>query len=343
MLKSHALKRRRNLELQSKITAPDGTGLFVRLIQQPSAIGNIPLILNDGLGCNGFAWKYFIDYFQHQHPIIHWHYRGHGHSDIPENIDTVSITHLAQDIGIILDHLNFSKAVLCGHSMGIQVALQAFHEHPRRFEGLVLLCGSFEHPLKTWHGPVQRHLRPPLLNLAMKIGFPFLHRSINKNKALWQPLWSILFNTDIPYQTAINFEVNKKRVKKKDFMPYFEHLGTMQAHVFMQMLKSYSEHSAKKILRKINKPTLIVSGGQDTFSPHWISLDMHHAIPNSELLFIPDGTHCTPIEHPELIHLRVEKFLCPIITQASNSSCKTITGTSMQGRVSKQQKLTASI
>ncbi|MEI6805227.1 MAG: alpha/beta hydrolase [Myxococcaceae bacterium] len=337
------MKRKRHLELQSKITASDGTGLFVRLIQQPSAVGNIPLILNDGLGCDGFAWKHFIDYFQHQHPIIHWHYRGHGHSDTPEDLNSVSIQNLAEDIGTILDHFNFKKAILCGHSMGIQVALQAFQKHPGRFEGLVLMCGSFEHPLKTWHGPQQRHQSAPLMNRAMKLGFPWVYQSVLKNKALWQPLWSILFNTDIPYQTAVMFEVNKERISKEDFSPYFEHLSTMQANVFVQMMKSYSEHSAKAILHTIDKPTLIVSGGKDTFSPHWVSLDMHHAIPNSELLYIPDGTHCTPIEHAELIHLRVEKFLCPILTQASNNSCDSITDISTLEHASRQLRRTANI
>jgi pimeloyl-ACP methyl ester carboxylesterase len=334
MLKKPALKRKRHLELQSKISTPDGTGLFVRLIQQPSAIGNIPLILNDGLGCNGFAWKHFIDYFQHQHPIIHWHYRGHGHSDIPEDLDSVSIHHLAKDIGTILDNLGYPKAILCGHSMGIQVALQAFEEHPERFEGLILLCGSYEHPLQTWHDT-------GLLNKAMKFSFPWMHRVFTQNKAWWQPIWSILMNTDIPYQTAMMFEVNRNRVTKEDFSPYFEHLSTMQVHVFMQMLKSYAEHSAKSILPKINKPTLIVSGGKDTFSPHRVALDMQRAIPNSELLYIPDGTHTTPIEHPELIHLRVEKFLCPILTQASSNLCRPTIDTSMHEPVLRQQRRTA--
>src|SRR3989338_5412541 len=328
MLVNSALKRKRPLELQSKITTPDGTGLFVRLIKQASASGNIPIILNDGLGCDGFIWKHFIDYFQHKHPIIHWHYRGHGNSDIPEHLDTVTIDHLAQDVGAILDHLNFSKAIIACHSMGVQVALQAYENNPERYTGLVLLCGSFEYPLKVWHASQNRHARPTFLNRTMKFGFPLAHKLLSHNRALMQPIWSILFNTDLPYQIATWLEVNRKLILKEDFSPYFEHLGTMQAHVFIQMMKSYSEHSAKKTLAHINKPTLIVSGGQDTFSPHWVSLDMHHAIPNSEILFVPDGTHCTPIEHPELIHLRTEKFLCPILTQASNNLCRPTIDTS---------------
>ena len=339
MLKKKSLKRKRSLELQSKITAHDGTGLFVRLIQRPEAAGNMPIILNDGLGCDGFIWKHFIDYFQHQHPIIHWHYRGHGHSDIPEDLNAVSIANLGQDVNAILDHLNFPKAIIAGHSMGVQVALQAYENNPDRFAGLLLLCGSFEYPLKAWHASQNRNARPTLLNRAMKLGFPLAHKLISKNKKLIQPIWSTLFNTDLPYQTAVWLEVNRRLIQKEDFSPYFEHLGTMQPDVFIQMMKSYSEHSGKRVLSQINKPTLVVSGGQDTFSPHWVSLDMHHAIPNSELLFVPDGTHCTPIEHPELIHLRAEKFLC--LTQSSSNLCRPTIDTSTQEVAWKQPRRTA--
>lgn len=344
IMRRPTLKRKRSLELQSKVMTSDGTSLFVRVIQQPSAMGKIPMILNDGLGCNGFAWKYLIDYFQHQHPIIHWHYRGHGHSDIPSQLDLVNIPQLASDTRTILDHLNVEKAIFCGHSMGVQVALEAFHQHPMRCEGLILLCGSFEYPLETWHASQKREAAPTLLNRAMKTIFPPIQQKALRLKSLIQPFWSTLLNTDIPYRMALlGSEVNRNLVKKEDFSPYFEHLSTMQAHVFMQMLKSYSEHSAKNVLTKIDKPTLIVCGGKDTFCPQWVALDMHHAIDNSELLFIPDGTHCAPIEHPELIHLRIEKFLWQLHRQSSNSLCNSIIATSMQEPASKRQKRTVGI
>ena len=63
-------------------------------------------------------------------------------------------------------------------------------------------------------------------------------------------------------EDATDLQIRKGLEEK---IAYFEHLSTMQAHVFMQMLKSYSEHSAKAILSQIDKPTLIVSGGKDTF------------------------------------------------------------------------------
>ncbi|MBL4818935.1 MAG: alpha/beta hydrolase, partial [Deltaproteobacteria bacterium] len=93
---------------------------------------------------------------------------------------------------------------------------------------------------------------------------------------------------------------------------------------------------------KIQVPTLIISGGQDAFSPRWVALDMHHAVENSEMLFIPSGTHCTPIEHPELIQLRIEKFLWSLQIQQSKPSCGSTTGTSTPKPASKRQRATVS-
>jgi pimeloyl-ACP methyl ester carboxylesterase len=40
----------------------------------------------------------------------------------------------------------------------------------------------------------------------------------------------------------------------------------------------------------------------------WLSVKMHAAVPGSELLVLPGGSHVGPLEHPELCSLRVEKF-----------------------------------
>jgi pimeloyl-ACP methyl ester carboxylesterase len=41
----------------------------------------------------------------------------------------------------------------------------------------------------------------------------------------------------------------------------------------------------------------------------WLSVKMHAAIPGSELLVLPGGTHVGPLEHPDLVALRLEKYL----------------------------------
>ena len=75
------------------------------------------------------------------------------------------------------------------------------------------------------------------------------------------------------------------------------------------MLGHAAEHSCEDILHKIDVPVLIVAGEHDTFTPVWLSEKMHCEIPDSEMLMVPDGTHTAPIELPELVCLRLEKWL----------------------------------
>jgi len=53
----------------------------------------------------------------------------------------------------------------------------------------------------------------------------------------------------------------------------------------------------------------VVAGELDTWTPMWLSVKMHAAVPGSEMLVLPAGSHVGPIEHPELLALRVERFL----------------------------------
>jgi pimeloyl-ACP methyl ester carboxylesterase len=89
------------------------------------------------------------------------------------------------------------------------------------------------------------------------------------------------------------------------------------------MLKNASEHTAYDHLPLVKVPTLIVAGTEDTFTPYWLSEEMHARIAGSELLTVPGGTHVAPIEHPELIALRLEKFLAALPGRAQASTLRT--------------------
>jgi pimeloyl-ACP methyl ester carboxylesterase len=52
-----------------------------------------------------------------------------------------------------------------------------------------------------------------------------------------------------------------------------------------------------------------VAGDRDSFTPPEIAQRMAKVIPRAELLMIPGGTHVAPLEHEELVVLRIEKFL----------------------------------
>lgn len=271
----------------------DGTKLYYRTMGE-----GIPLILNDGIGCDGYAWKYFIDYFKDNFQIVHWQYKGHGRSDMPLTLDRVSIPDLARDLAKLCDLLELPPAVVLGHSMGVQVAFEFWHLFPEKTLGLIPVCGSYGNPLDTFHD-----------NPIMKTVFPTMKKLLSARLDLTQPLWGVLADSELAYQIATRFEVNGRLVKREDFRPYFGHIAKVDVGLFTEMLAQAQDHDAKPYLTDINVPTLIVGGEKDTFTPMWLSREMKLLIAESELLSVPEGSHTAPIEMPELINLRVEKFL----------------------------------
>ena len=265
-----------------------------------SALGNgaPALVCCDGIGCDGFAWKYVVRDFAPRHRIVRWHYRGHGRSGIPQDPARVGFDDISSDLQAVLRASGTKDAVLLGHSMGVQVALEHHRRHPEQVLGLVLICGSHGLPLDTFHD-----------SRAMKIMLPSLIAAAERYPQAMNLIWRLLAGGELAYQFATHLEVNGRMVRRDDFAPYFRHLSGMDPHLFLGMLKHASEHSAYDHLPHVRVPTLIVAGTHDTFTPYWLSEELHARIPGSELLTVPGGSHVAPIEQPELIALRLEKFL----------------------------------
>ena len=277
--------------------APDGT----RIHWSATGAGTPALVCCDGIGCDGFAWKYIVRDFAARHRIVRWHYRGHGRSGIPTDPERVGFDDISADLKAVLRATRTPQAVLLGHSMGVQVTLEYHRRHPEQVLGLVLICGSHGLPLDTFHD-----------SKAMKIMLPSMIAAAGKYPQAMNLIWRLLAGGELAYQLATHLEVNRRLVRRDDFAPYFRHLAGMDPRLFLGMLKHASEHSAYDHLPRVDVPTLIVAGTEDTFTPYWLSEEMHARIPRSELLTVPGGSHVAPIEHPELIALRLEKFLARI-------------------------------
>jgi pimeloyl-ACP methyl ester carboxylesterase len=289
-------------------TAADGTRIFWTAVGQ----GGPALVCCDGIGCDGFAWKYLVRDFAARHRIIRWHYRGHGRSGIPEDRSKVGFDDTSADLQAVLKAAGVSQAVFLGHSMGVQVALEYHRRHPEQALGLVLICGSHGLPLDTFHD-----------SKALKILLPSMIAAADKYPQAMGLIWRLVSGGELAYQFATHLEVNGRLVHREDFAPYFAHLASMDPRLFLGMLRHASEHTAYDHLPAVDVPTLIVAGTEDTFTPFWLSEEMHDRIRGSELLTVPGGTHVAPIEQPELIALRLEKFLARIPSQRKRPGLRT--------------------
>jgi pimeloyl-ACP methyl ester carboxylesterase len=289
------------------LVAPDGTRLVVRTWNANG--GGTPLVLCDGLGCDGYIWRYVVERFAPERPIFHMQYRGHGRSDVPADLETLRVPVLIDDLALALDETGVRGGVWLGHSMGVQVALEGFRRVPDRVQGLALLCGSYERPIDTWHHAFFAGEDPPLGNRIMRKVFSGLTRTVIDKWSTIEPFWKALVSSEFAFRTTVNGELTPHLIVEDDFRPYMAHLANMDMRVFARLARDLSEHSAADVLPTVDVPTLVVGGGRDRFAPLWISEEMHRRIPHSTLLRLVQGSHAAPIEEPRLLERALVRLL----------------------------------
>ena len=283
--------------LESFARGADGTRLYFHR-QGKADSSRLTALLCDGLACDGFIWKYLWDEFAQSLTVAHSHYRGHGRSGLPVDTEQIGVEALADDLDAVRIELGDPPVVLIGHSLGTQVALEAYRRRPARVAALVLLCGSFGRITYTFKGSeVLASVLPNLIEFATR--HPLVARAI----------WS-----SVPPKVAIAVarltgDVNLGAVRLEDVEPYFQHVSIVDFELFLRMLKAAGEHSAEDILAQVKVPVLIIAGAKDSFTPAGVSEAMAQAIPGAELEVLPGGTHLAPLEHHAEIAARIAAFL----------------------------------
>ncbi len=274
--------------------SPDGTALYYK------AVGlGFPIVLCNGMGVSTFFWKYFENNFKHHFQVITWDYRGHGRSAPPKNKANISVGALVEDCKAVCDELKVKKALFIGHSLGTQVVLEFYKKHPRYVAGIVSCFGSFGRPMDFFYNsPLSKYIFEILSGIGLL--FPkqgnFLSQLLIRNP-FWYQLGGLLKM------------INTGMASKADAQQYIDHILDLEPEFFAKLSRSVQAHSAEDVLRKVKVPTLILGGEFDTFTPIWLAKKMHRLVPKSELFIVKKGSHAALVEQPELVNLRIEKFL----------------------------------
>ena len=277
------------------VAASDGSPLFYESWGERGA--KSPLLLCDGIGCDGYVWRYLRQDITDRF-ALHPHYRGHGRTAPPRDPQRVTIEDLADDVASVLDDALVDRAVLIGHSMGVQVALETYRRHKARIAGLVLVCGAPSYPLKTFRG-----------SAALEDLLPMIQRWIHRVPGVINRVTRTLLPTRLAYEVASRLEIRRELVEPRDFMPYLEGMARIDARLFVAMLSSAAQHSAEDLLPEITAPTLVIAGERDGFTPPERSRAMAEAIPGAELLEIEQASHTAPIERPHLVDSTIRDFV----------------------------------
>lgn len=284
-------------EQQGKIVARDGARLWYRVRGRGPA-----LVFQNGVGVTTTFWEGLAERFARAgYRTVVWDYRGHGRSDDPEDPDRLDLATCAEDLRAVLDGLDIERACLLGHSMGAQLGWEFYRLHPERVAGLVPTLGTYRDAVSSFYD--LPWLAPRIFDLASRAAdaFPDLARRLVALPSAHPRLVDRLLR---------RLAIIHPTLSPSDWVPdYLAHVARLDPRVFFALARAIQEHDASDLLPCIRVPVLVVAGERDFFCPPRVAREMAERIPGAELLVVPDGSHAAMIEQPDLIALRLVRFL----------------------------------
>lgn len=276
---------------QRAVQSKDGTLITYYV----AGMGQKVWIIPPGLGTPLLSWKYIFEEFQDYYTFVTWDIRGTYNSETPADLDNMSIFDHTDDLEAIVAKEEFSPFILGGWSMGVQVALEYYHRHPEKVRALILLNGAYEKVLSTaFKIPAADAIFTNILK-AGRAASPVINPLVTRLLS-WDGAVEMLGRIHIVSDNFGFFSLLVRQFSKLDWNVYFK------------LMLTTNEHSAAEYLKEVEVPTLITAGTKDAMTPVTTAMEMHRSIRSSELFLVPNGTHYTICEYPEIINLRLEKF-----------------------------------
>lgn len=255
------------------------------------------VVIANGLGAGPSAWHHMLAYFGDQVRFVTWNYRGLADKgDLDNDVVSADIveTHV-KDLQAILKAENIVDGLWIGWSFGSQVLVKMFHRDGPRPDRMVLINPCFGRRLEAETG-IRRFL--PLVLSACE-WFPGTLERVVRRAGAWPETVSWL--------KRLGFVASC--IDDEDLAESVRHFRTINSRALIRTLRASALCRTDGILGGIDVPTLVILGEHDAFAPRSSAEPTAKQIPHVELFVVRNGTHYTPLEHPEMVNLRVEKFV----------------------------------
>ncbi|MBS1959775.1 MAG: alpha/beta hydrolase [Bdellovibrionales bacterium] len=275
----------------------DGHPVFFS-VEGPNEPLKPTLVFCYGIACSTLHWTYQIDYFRKNYRCVWMDYRGHCNTKLPNDLSSMTVEASARDLRAVLNFLEIEKSILLGHSMGVSVVLEYTRLFPEDVMAIVLANGTPKRPLETLFGG--NFLIPAFSALS------FLEKQ--KPEFVYK-VWKLQQKTKMigNWLGALGF--NRALTNPGDIRTYARQIADLHPAVLTRMMDDYQHYDATPWLHEIKQPTLIISGEKDLITPPDTQKLLHQLIPNSELVTIQHGSHCSTLDLPEYVNLLIERFI----------------------------------
>lgn len=275
------------------------------------------IIIFNGLGGNIHIWKYLIDFFP-DYRFISWDYRGTYNSQIPLNKNDLTINHHLKDFEKIIEVEGIKNGIVLGWSLGGQIALEYYRKNKDFFKAMILVGSPYKNFLKNIID-IENFYNFPKEIVSFVENF---YKKVNIEQKVVQ-IVDIVQNFSEIYsiilKTITNVGNPSKLLKIVQFIndntdnDFFNEIiksyVNLNMNSYLQIAKEVNSTNCEDILPQIKIPVLFIAGTKDIFAPLKYKLKMRKMVENSNYLEIYKGSHYSFVEFPELVNIRIKKFL----------------------------------
>jgi len=243
--------------------------------------GEKTIILLHGYLETMYVFSELIDQLKHKYRIVTLDLPGHGLTDsAPAGKDGLSVNSVQFDVPVIagvMEKCHISKAILCGHSMGGFIALEAIRQRPELFEKVILM---------------NSHPYPEPSELT-----PSRQREI---EIIRQEKLPLLASASIP---KMYFEENLRRCDDK-VMETVELCETHDPEGIIASIRGIvSRPDLQDVLKSTTVPVMLIYGDHDTYLPLEKVEMMKQDFPAVNYRLIPSTGHNSFVENlPEVVN-----------------------------------------
>lgn len=237
------------------------------------------VVMSHSLACNLHMWDDQAKTLAARYKVLRFDTRGHGESDAPATAYTLE--QMADDLKVLLDTQGVKDPHFVGLSMGGMIGMTFALKYPGVFRSLVLCDTTSRYPAEA------RSIWTDRIKLATGQGM----------EPLVQPTLRRWFTE--PYLQKGGPVVDKVAQMIRS-TPVPGYVGCCHAIPMIDVTARLAE---------IGCPIQVIVGEQDAGTPVAMAQEIHHAVPNSELVIIPDASHLSNMEQPQAFDKALTGFL----------------------------------
>ena len=250
------------------------------------------VLLHDIMG-GAFTWKDILPQLASTKRAVYAiDMLGYGEADHPWQSDT-SIWGHADCLSFLFEQLNLTNIVLVGHGIGGGVAqVLATRLSRERVAALVLIDSiAYEYTFAPdWPLPDMKQKQEP-------------------DRPKETELEEMIHELQETLPNGTQYPDRFKQFMNDWIAPWDSELGKELLFQQIRLLHPNYSNSVASDLKVMGKPTLIIWGEHDAQMPLKIAQRLHHAIPESRLVIIPNAGHLVLFDAPDDVARAIRDFV----------------------------------